>query len=130
MPRMARYEPVPVSRRDFIARVAALGAGAVGLPLLAACGGERSGPGSTAGAVVVDSSTCAGHDALPPEQEQMRASMGYIDASPTPQSHCSNCRFFEGPAAAAPCGACQLFQGPVSPGGWCRSWAATAAGAA
>ena len=74
---------------------------------------------------MVTAASCAGYGDLPPQQLQVRQSLGYVDAAPAPESHCTNCRFFVQPAGS-PCGGCQLMQGPVSPGGWCRSWSAAA----
>ena len=93
------------------------------MPLVAACGDDTVGAAGAGSAPVVDASSCAGHDAMTPEQVQMRQSLGYVDASPTEVSDCANCRFYTEPAGGSACGACQLFRGPVSPGGWCRSWA-------
>ncbi len=116
-----------VSRRAFLGRVAALGFGASAF--LTACGGgEEAAPASGAapgGSVIA--AECEGYDALTPEELQPRQALGYVDNTPDPAQHCSNCRFYNAPAGGAACGGCQLFKGPVAPGGYCNSWAALAA---
>lgn len=102
-----------VSRRRFLVSAGAvLGVG----PMLAACGGGD-----------VTAASCEGYAALDAAALQQRASLEYVDESATPGQLCSNCRFYNAPAAGADCGGCQLFAGPVAPGGWCKSWVATAA---
>ena len=104
----------PVSRRRFLVSAGAvLGVG----PLLAACGGGGD----------VTAASCEGYAALDAAALQQRASLEYVDKSATPGQLCSNCRFYNAPAAGADCGGCQLFQGPVAPGGWCKSWVAMTA---
>lgn len=123
--------PEPTSRRQFLGRVAALGAGAS--VFLAACGGDEAAPaagGEAAPAPAsanISASECAGYDALTPEQLQTRQALAYVDNSPNLEQLCSNCRFYNQPEGGSPCGGCQLFPGPVAPGGYCNSWAAQAA---
>ncbi|HLT46679.1 MAG TPA: high-potential iron-sulfur protein [Rubricoccaceae bacterium] len=113
----------PLSRRTFLGRLAALGA--VAPTLLTACGG-----GDGADSLVVEAATCRGYD---PASAPIRESLGYVDRSATPGQFCNNCRFYTAPAGAGDrCGLCQVIpglngQGPVSPGGYCRSWAAAPA---
>ena len=116
----------PLSRRSFLARTGALAALGAGAPtLLTACGSGGSDPGVEADPPpVVDASTCRGYR---PDSESVRVSLGYVDASEVPGQYCENCRFYSTPeAAGARCGGCELIpeNGPVSPGGYCRSWAA------
>lgn len=123
-------DPLALSRRAFLGRFAALGALTGTSALLAACGGGNEGGAGPAGVPVVDASTCRGYD---PESVAVRQSLGYVDASPHPDQYCSICRFYTAPAGAGDrCGTCQVIpgvsgNGPVSPGGYCRSWAARAA---
>ena len=117
--------PPSVSRRAFLGRVAALGAGASAV--LAACGGDDAAPATAGGAAPatggVVAAECEGYDLLTPEERQPRQALGYVDVSPNPTQLCSNCRFYNQPVGNAPCGGCQLFKGPVAPGGYCNSWA-------
>ncbi len=55
---------------------------------------------------------------------QKRKQLGYVEKSPIPDSHCSNCALYNPPAAGQDCGGCQLFKGPVYPGAYCTYWAA------
>lgn len=124
---LSPLEAARLSRRAFVGRLAALGAlGAVVGPI-AACGGESSGGTLEVQADVVEAASCNGFDTLTPQQLSVREALGYIDAAPTAAQHCGNCRFMQPNTANAPCVGCQLIPGPISPGGWCRSWAAAAA---
>ena len=121
--------PEPSSRRLFLGRIAALGAGAS--VFLAACGGDDAAPAAggdapAAGGDVV-AAECEGYGVLTPEELQTRQALGYVDNSPNAAQLCSNCRFYNMPEGGSPCGGCQLFPGPVTPGGYCNSWAAQAA---
>lgn len=120
--------PVPTSRRAFLGRIAALGAGASAF--LAACG-DAAAPAATGGATPatggVIAAECEGYDLLTPEELQPRQALGYVDASPNATQLCSNCRFYNQPVGDAACGGCQLFKGPVAPNGYCNSWAAQVA---
>lgn len=125
--------PSSLSRRDFLGRFAVLGALGLGVSSLAACGGGEQ-PAETApdGAAApadgdVIAAQCEGYDALTEQDLQIRQTLGYVDDTPNPDQHCSNCRFYTQPAGGSPCGGCTLFQGPVAPGGYCNSWAALAA---
>lgn len=116
----------PLTRRAFLGRLAAVGAPA----LLVACGGDGAGESDLP--PVVDASTCRGYD---PESVALRRTLGYEDRSVVPGQYCTNCRFYVAPASSGDrCGGCTLIpglgesgQGPVSPGGYCRSWAAVPA---
>lgn len=114
------------SRRQFLGRLAALGAaGLGGSTLLAACGdGADTAGGSPY--PVVEASTCQGYDALDQQALAARQALNYQDNSPEAEQHCGNCRFQQAYDQDSNCLGCQLFAGPVSPGGWCQSWTAQA----
>src|SRR5690606_41079012 len=123
-PDMTPHRP-SFTRRAFLARLVALGAGAPAV--LAACGGGND-PGAPP---AVDAATCRGYD---PETASLRRTLGYTDASPVSGQYCNNCRFYTPPASAGDrCGGCPLIPGvgggapgPVAPDGYCRSWAPVA----
>jgi hypothetical protein len=65
---------------------------------------------------------CYDPNTLPFTQKSRRRSLGYVDASPTPEKQCSRCSFFT--AAAPGCGTCQMLSGgPVNAAGLCNSFA-------
>ena len=108
-------DSAPTRRRFLVAAGGALGFVPL-VTLLAGCGGGDA-----------TAASCPGYSALTPEQLQARTALGYVDVTPVPGQRCDNCRFYNVPTGqTSPCGGCQLFQGPVSPGGYCRSWAAKA----
>lgn len=113
-----------LSRRAFLGRLAAAGAPL----LLIACGDDGAAEADLP--PVAEASTCRGYD---PESASLRRTLGYVDRSVVPGQYCTNCRYFVAPAGER-CGGCTLIpglgergQGPVSPGGYCRSWAARSA---
>lgn len=111
-----------LSRRTFLGRLAALAGTSV---LVSGCGGGETG--GAPDALVAEAATCRGYD---PASEPVRQSLGYVDRSEIAGQYCENCRFYGAPASAGDrCGTCQVIPGtsgygPVSPGGYCRSWAA------
>lgn len=54
---------------------------------------------------------------------QKRKQLGYVEKSPLPESHCSNCALYILPKEGKEKGGCQLFKGEVEPGGYCTYWA-------
>jgi hypothetical protein len=121
------------TRRGFLGRLAALAGSSAGLlfpsALLSGCGGGGDAGGAP-DALVAEAATCRGYD---PASEPVRRSLGYVDRSEVAAQYCKNCRFYGAPAGTGDrCGSCQLIpgmggNGPVSPGGYCRSWAAAPA---
>jgi hypothetical protein len=119
--------PLSSSRRQFLGRLAALGAaGLGGTTLLAACGGDGADTAATGDLPypVVEASTCQGYDALDQQALSARQALNYADVTPEEGQYCGNCRFKQDYEEDANCIGCQLFAGPVSPAGWCQSWAA------
>jgi hypothetical protein len=117
--------PLSSSRREFLGRLAAIGAaGLGGSTLLAACGGDGADTAAGGEYPVVDASTCQGYDALDQQALAARQALNYQDSTPEAGQYCGNCRFKQDYDQDASCIGCQLFAGPVSPGGWCQSWAA------
>ena len=54
-----------------------------------------------------------------PNDSQKRKQLGYVDKTPIPESHCSNCGLYLPKE-----GGCQLFKGPVNANGYCTYWVA------
>jgi len=52
-----------------------------------------------------------------------RKKLAYVNKTPIPDSHCSNCALYLPPAKDKPCGGCMLFKGPVRSEGYCAYWA-------
>jgi hypothetical protein len=117
--------PPSTSRRDFLGRLAVLGAaGFGGTTLLAACGGDTAETAAGGEYAVVEASTCQGFDALDEGSLNARQALSYADNSSQEGQYCGNCRFKQAYEQDSNCVGCQLFAGPVSPAGWCQSWAA------
>lgn len=57
------------------------------------------------------------------EEIEKRKKLAYVNKTPIPDSHCSNCTLYIPPAKDKPCGGCMLFKGPVRPEGYCAYWA-------
>jgi hypothetical protein len=115
--------PQPLNRRAFLGRTLAIGAAGLGVTtVLAACGDSAAGNSATDEAV--DSSACAGYDALSETDLNSRQALGYVDRTPNEEQICANCRFKAAYEQDASCIGCTLFAGPVSPGGYCTGWAA------
>jgi High potential iron-sulfur protein len=110
-----------ISRRQLLLRGLQLSAGVVAGSALAACGGKQEAAKAA--------HVCADPGNLSTTESNTRAAVGYVEASPDPQSVCAGCAFFHAPAASEACGRCDMFNGgPVNPGGHCRSWTARPAG--
>ncbi len=57
------------------------------------------------------------------EEIEKRKKLAYVNKTPIPDSHCSNCALYIPPAKDKPCGGCMLFKGPVRAEGYCAYWA-------
>lgn len=57
------------------------------------------------------------------EEIEKRKKLAYVNKTPIPDSHCSNCTLYLPPAKDKPCGGCLLFKGPVRSEGYCAYWA-------
>lgn len=115
-----------LSRRDFLTRLAALGALGLGSSaILAACGGD-SGPAADGDAPAADGSgvvaaECEGYAELTEEERELRETLQYVDDAPA-NDECRGCRYYLQPEGSSPCGGCEIFAGPVAPGGHCTSY--------
>lgn len=57
------------------------------------------------------------------EEVAKRKKLAYVNKTPIPDSHCSNCALYLPAAKDKPCGGCMLFKGPVRAEGYCAYWA-------
>ena len=115
------------TKRDFLKRIALLGATTIGgSTLLAACGGssdvDSDAPSAAPSAEA--SSACNDTTGLTETDLQMRTSVQYVAQTPEAAKNCANCLQYIVPAAKAACGGCKLFKGPVTANGYCMVWAA------
>lgn len=82
-----------------------------GLPLLA--GGAVFMP------LLARAADAACHDATA-EDQGLRQSLNYAEASPDPAKTCGDCGFYSGERTG--CGDCQIFHGKANGKGHCDSW--------
>jgi hypothetical protein len=111
-----------VTRREFLERVAILGAAIGAAPVLAACSTKEAGEapaGTTGGAM-----KCDDVSKLTDAEKKTRTDLQYVEASVKPDQNCSNCQQFKPGADANTCGTCTLVPGPINSAGWCLSWVA------
>ncbi|MBM3402068.1 MAG: hypothetical protein FJY21_07130 [Bacteroidetes bacterium] len=57
------------------------------------------------------------------EEVAKRKKLAYVNKTPIPDNHCSNCALYLPAAKDKPCGGCMLFKGPVRAEGYCAYWA-------
>lgn len=110
-----------VTRREFLERIAILGAAIGAAPVLAACSTEQAGEApvdTTAGM------KCDDVSALTDAEKKTRTDLQYVEATTNPDQTCLNCQQYKAGADAATCGTCTLVPGPINPAGWCLSWVA------
>ena len=138
------------TKRDFLKRIALLGATTIGgSTLLAACGGssdagsDAPSPAASAEASNASNDTtgltedapspaasaeasnaCNDTTGLTETDLQMRTSVQYVAETPEAAKNCANCLQYIAPAAGSACGGCKLFKGPVAANGYCMVWAA------
>lgn len=124
-------EQKPLNRREFLERAAMMGAVALGgSALLAACDSQGGSGGQPA--QQQQQQQAAGGDFscnepaqlsdLSEAQMQTRTVNEYVDSSPKPEQHCSNCALYTQPEGGSQCGGCTVVAGPIHPEGWCRVW--------
>jgi len=113
------------SRRAFLRTFGALipavlGAGA----LMSGCGGDAGKGDSGEDASLSGITDCGDLSGVSEAELEKRKSLGYVDETPMPESHCGNCLLYLAPDKEGTCGGCQLFKGPVFEQGYCTYWAA------
>lgn len=122
-----------VSRKDFLMKC--LGAAGMllgGSALVSSCNsGNDAKPADAAPASEPPKSmveepaaaNCNDVTGIAPEEVKKREAVQYVDITPDPAKHCSNCQLYIEPKAGETCGGCTLFKGPVAPEAHCISWA-------
>ena len=124
------------NRREFLFKASLLSLSAFnGAALLQSCNSASPEPQSSspspapapAAAEEAIADDCGALNAnLNATDKEVRKSVSYLGNSPVSDQDCTNCRFFQADKFEGSCGGCQLFvNGTVSPGAWCKSWAAT-----
>jgi hypothetical protein len=104
-----------VKRRDFVIRLAVLGAVPGVLSQACSGGGDGGGGGGL---------DCTDVSGLAPADVQMRTSQQYVEASTHGAQTCATCNFYQAPAQAGGCGTCQVIRGPINPAGYCNLFVA------
>ena len=66
---------------------------------------------------------CDNLTGVSPEEIEKRKKLAYVNKTPIPDSHCSNCALYLTPGKDKACGGCLLFKGPVRAEGYCAYWA-------
>ena len=66
---------------------------------------------------------CDNMEGVSAEEVVKRKKLAYVNKTPIPDSHCSNCALYLPPGKDKPCGGCMLFKGPVRTEGYCAYWA-------
>lgn len=117
------------SRRRFIGKYILAGSVAIGTGILVA--------GSSVSSVAkegdsgqqpktpqpVQKNPCDDLTGVSADEIAKRKKLAYVNKTPIPDSHCSNCALYLPPAKDKPCGGCMLFKGPVRAEGYCAYWA-------
>ena len=66
---------------------------------------------------------CDNMEGVSAEEQAKRKKLAYVNKTPIPDSHCSNCALYIPAGKDKPCGGCLLFKGPVRTEGYCAYWA-------
>ncbi|MBM4361363.1 MAG: high-potential iron-sulfur protein [Deltaproteobacteria bacterium] len=82
---------------------------ALGLPVVAACGGAKE-------------FSCDDARQVSAAEREKRTAQQYADRTTRPGERCAGCTQYQGPPSGS-CGTCKLLPGPVHPEGWCRVFA-------
>lgn len=80
-------------------------------------------PGQNQKNAVVKKNPCDDLTGVSQEEVEKRKKLAYVNKTPIPDSHCSNCALYLPPGKDKACGGCLLFKGPVRPEGYCAYWA-------
>jgi hypothetical protein len=111
-----------VTRRQFIQRVAILGAAVGVAPILAACGKDADDAAKPAVGAATGPLDCSDVSKLTDAEKKTRTDLQYVEASVKPDQNCTNCQQHTAGADANTCGTCTLVPGPINPNGWCSTW--------
>ncbi len=117
------------SRRKFIGKYILAGSIAIGTGIVLAGssfrsmakeGGSNQQPKTPQPA---QKNPCDDLTGVSADEVAKRKKLAYVNKTPIPDSHCSNCALYLPPAKDKPCGGCMLFKGPVRTDGYCAYWA-------
>jgi hypothetical protein len=117
------------SRRKFIGKYVLAGSVAFGSVLLIAGNTARSMANEgdskkpSKNPQPLQKNPCDDLTGVSTDEVAKRKKLAYVNKTPIPDSHCSNCALYLPPAKDKPCGACMLFKGPVRAEGYCAYWA-------
>ena len=117
------------SRRRFIGKYVLTGSLAIGSGLLIAGNTARSmaNEGDSKkhpkNHQPLQKNPCDDLTGVSADEVAKRKKLAYVNKTPIPDSHCSNCALYLPPAKDKPCGGCMLFKGPVRAEGYCAYWA-------
>jgi len=117
------------SRRRFIGKYILAGSVAIGTGILVAGSsvssmaqeGDSNQQAKTP--QPVQKNPCDDLTGVSADEVAKRKKLAYVNKTPIPDSHCSNCALYLPPAKDKPCGGCMLFKGPVRAEGYCAYWA-------
>lgn len=113
-----------IKRRKFIEDTLRFGSGLVLAPILIQ--GCRSGAEDSEKEEAdhsLDVTSCDDLSKTPEAEIKKREGFGYVEESPMPEKHCTNCNLYLPPKEGQTCGGCALFQGPVFEEAYCTYWA-------
>lgn len=109
-----------MTRRELLARAAAVGVVAVGAgSLLAACKSE-GGAGGAAAPAAPAAASCDDVSALAEADKKTREGLKYVSKTPDPAKRCDGCSLY---VPGSPCGGCKVVKGPIAAEGWCSAFA-------
>lgn len=114
------------SRRKFLLNSILAGSAVLGTGfIVSSCNSEsKSGVENSNDNATAPVDKCDDYSGVSEAELQKRQSLGYVDETPMPESHCSNCQLYLKPKEGEKCGGCQLFKGPVFANAYCTYWAA------
>ena len=116
-----------MGRRSFLRQAGVAGLMGAGMVLgLTACGGDKKSEeaAKSAAAAKPAGDPCSDLSGLTADERATRTTFQYKEVSDDPAKVCTNCNFWQAPAAGQSCGGCTLVKGPIHPGGGCISWVA------
>lgn len=122
-------EEQKLSRRRFIGKYILAGSVTIGTGLLIAgasvvgLANERDTKQQPKNPQPPNKIPCDDLSGVSAEEVDKRKKLAYVNKTPIPDSHCSNCALYLPPAKDKPCGGCLLFKGPVRSEGYCAYWA-------
>ena len=117
------------SRRRFIGKYILAGSVALGTGILVAGSSvssmakEGDSKQQPKNPQPVQKNPCDDLTGVSADEVAKRKKLAYVNKTPIPDSHCSNCALYLPPAKDKPCGGCMLFKGPVRADGYCAYWA-------